>query len=440
MTNLELADAEVPKDLQEEAADEVFVPTLYPWRFAVVFGVFTSIFANNILFGVYGGCTPTVAEYYVTSNNTINMLNLANTISFLFAVGPATWLLDTYGIRYGVMTSSCLSALGALLRYLTMSTSNQATQVALLFVGSVLVGLATPFSMDAPTKAAAHWFSGEGRLLANAVMGLATPIGGAAGLFIGPLIVSKDATSVPTLNLIAFIVAAACALGSLLVYNNPPTPPSKSAQKGTMVFREGLRAVVKNGAFWVLSGVFACTFTTLQVMSTFLSNYVTPYGFSEDDSGNIGVAVVGCGIVAAVGIGAYLDRSKQHRLALKVLSGFIVIGMVLFYVGCVNGNIGVLYTGGILLGIGSLPILSISMELGAECTYPVPEATSSGILMTGSQIIVIIMFIISNALTDAATQQMSKHMILLIVLAVAGCGSAFMYRAHNLRMELENGV
>ncbi|KAJ3016564.1 UNVERIFIED_CONTAM: Major facilitator super domain-containing protein 7 [Siphonaria sp. JEL0065] len=307
----------------------------------------------------------------------------------------------------------------------------------MLYAGSAIIGAASPLSADAVTKAAAHWFSGEGRLTANAIMGLATPLGGAAGFLLAPMIVNGDPANVDTFNLVLFGMSLGLGLLSLLVFNSPPTPPSASAKQGTIGFIEGLKQIRKNVSFWILCAVFTGVYCSFQVMSTYLSNYVIPYGFSENDAGNLGIAMVASGVVFAVIAGVVLDRIKKHQLALRVFSLIMFLGTVGFYLGTTGQTAWLTYLGSAFIGIGGLPVMSIAFELGAECTFPVAEATSTGLLMTVSQVFSIIMLLLSNALKDEVTGKMSSGIASVIALSVVAVGGSLCYKSENRRMILE---
>ncbi|KAJ3114129.1 Major facilitator super domain-containing protein 7 [Physocladia obscura] len=467
-TNKEIVDVEI--DSAGAATNQQF--RLYPWRFAVVAGkikvyqylpthpiiilhifaprkgIFLITFSNTMNFSTYGAVTPTVAQHYNTDTTTITSLNMWNLIAFFPAIYPATWLLDTHGLRPALISAASINAFGCFLRWITVASSDPQTKIRLLYAGSALIGFSSPFTIDgalitstytkASTKCAAHWFSGNGRLLANAVMSLGSPLGGAAGLFLSPALVSDAASAVDTLNLVYFVLAAVLGLASLAVFNAPPTPPSESARRGTVAFTAGLKLIAKNGPFWVLATVFTGVNSTFQLMSTYVSNYVTPYGFSESDSGNFGVVFAVVGIIGALIIGAILDRTKGHIQSMKYLAAAMVLGSVGFYVGTVQYIGALIYIAVTFLGGGALPLFSVSFELGAECTYPVAEATSTGILMMVSQFVSIILFVVTNALVDPTTNQLWRGMIILIVLAGMSFVMSLFYKTENRRMVLEN--
>ncbi|KAJ3061712.1 Major facilitator super domain-containing protein 7 [Rhizoclosmatium hyalinum] len=413
---------------------------LYPWRFVVVTAIFFVIFANVMQFAAYGSVTPTVAKHYEVGNFTINSLNIWNMAAFFPAVYPSTWLLDTHGLRPAIISAGFINAFGSMLRWLSFAANSPDMKVNMLYAGSAIIGVASPLSADAVTKAAARWFSGEGRLTANAVMGLATPLGGAAGLLMGPMIVSGDPNNVDTFNCVLFACSVGFGLMSFAVFNDPPSPPSESAKQGTVGFKEGLGLIVRNSGFWILVVVFTGVFSTFQLMTTFISNYVTPYGFSEEDAGNFGVALVLSGIVAAVLVGLLCDKTKSHQVAVKVLSVILAVGTICFYFGVTNSTGWLVYFGAGLIGVGGLPVMSLCMELGAECTWPVAEGTSTGILMTISQMFTIIVIFVTNSLTEPVTGKLWKALFIGITLAGISVVGSIFYQTENKRILLEREV
>ena len=52
----------------------------------------------------------------------------------------------------------------------------------IVVLGQVLIGLAQPFVLAAPTRFSEMWFTEKGRIAATAVASLANPFGGAVSL------------------------------------------------------------------------------------------------------------------------------------------------------------------------------------------------------------------------------------------------------------------
>jgi FLVCR family MFS transporter 7 len=73
--------------------------------------------------------------------------------------------------------------------------------------GQILIGIAQPFVLAAPTRYSDMWFTNRGRVAATAVMSLANPLGGALAQLIGPFWTSKP-SDVPNLVLYISIIVS----------------------------------------------------------------------------------------------------------------------------------------------------------------------------------------------------------------------------------------
>lgn len=80
--------------------------------------------------------------------------------------------------------------------------------------GQILIGLAQPFVLSAPSRYSDLWFTNRGRVAATAVMSLANPLGGALAQLIGPAWVSKT-SDIP--NLVLYVSIIVSAYASLLL-------------------------------------------------------------------------------------------------------------------------------------------------------------------------------------------------------------------------------
>ncbi|KAJ3342170.1 Major facilitator super domain-containing protein 7 [Entophlyctis luteolus] len=412
--------------------------TLSRWRFVVVTGVFFVGFAANLSFAIYGAVTPSAAERYGVSQAVINNLTLYYTALFLVFSYPCMWLLNNKGLRVSMMVTASVSIIGCLIRWLSFAVSDQTGQVVLLHVGHIILGAACPFTISAPTITAAAWFSGDGRLLANTVMTLAAPLSAALATGIAPLIVTDDLSSIDSLNMYAFIAAVVLGLPAFLIYDKPPTPPSRSeAQKNQMTLKESLMQISGNRYFWILTTVFAVVTAVLNVTSTIISSMVVPYGYTEDDSGNIAVAAIASGLVGAILIGAILDRTKKHRLGIKIMAFLAFVGFTLFTVAAMNPDLSVMaYVGAAIFGFGGLPSMALSMELGVECSYPIGENVSTGIQWCATQFFSMLLIIISNYARNSDGQMGVLLIVISACLFVVFLVS-LLFNPRNRRMALE---
>jgi fucose permease len=73
-------------------------------------------------------------------------------IVFIFVNFPSNWILDSKGIRKGVIIGAVLTALGAAIRCLVNLS------FAYVIIGQIFCAIGQPFILNAPGKIATYWF------------------------------------------------------------------------------------------------------------------------------------------------------------------------------------------------------------------------------------------------------------------------------------------
>ncbi|KAJ3413866.1 Major facilitator super domain-containing protein 7 [Chytridiales sp. JEL 0842] len=434
--------------------------TLYKWRYLIALSIFLVNAANSAVWAAYASVTPTSAKYYSTTSERINFLSLVFQIVFIPIAFPAAYFLDTYGLRPALLLGSLGTVVCALVKYLGSIMGPETGRYSIVLVGQVVGAIAQPFIIDgtvvhdnelignelltyllpAPTKAAALWFGERERLTANTIMSLGQPIGTALALGLSPAIVSGQPSGIPTLNLVLLIVSVVFGLSALFVYNKPETAPSKSAELSKdMRFWDGVKSLVRNTNYIVLFFAFGFLIGCFNTYITLLSDYIVPFGYTEDHAGTIGITTIGVGLASAAAIGLILDRTKSHRFVLKLFTLLTAIGTVSFFFGATSRNTHIaLYIGSALIGLGGFPTMPVSLELGVECTYPVPEGTSSGLLWMNAQIWGVILLVASNALRDSGDGNLRRALWLLVGVIFVPVVLAMFYSSENKRIVLEH--
>lgn len=81
------------------------------------------------------------------------------------------------GPKPAIIIASLLILAGNWIRYAGARASSGVYGVVMF--GQILIGLAQPFVLAAPTRYSALWFSDKGRVSATAVASLANPLGAA---------------------------------------------------------------------------------------------------------------------------------------------------------------------------------------------------------------------------------------------------------------------
>jgi FLVCR family MFS transporter 7 len=276
-------------------------------------------------------------------------------------------------------------------------------------------------------------------LTANTVMNLGSPIGTAFIFVVSPIIVrSSDPSTINMLNLTTFVMAIIIAIPSLFIQNLPPTPPSRSASVASEPFWRGARLILCNRIYLLLLFVFSLLIGSYNAFTTLLSSYLSALDYTQSDSGNIGAVFILLGIVSAGMIGPLLDRFKNYQLlTFKLLISGTGICLIFFTYVTAFHITALLYVCVAAFGTCVIPLMPLCLELGADCTFPVAEGTSSGVMWACGTLLGVIMTVLARPLTDA-DGTMEHELILIAASLVLAAFVAFFYQVSRLGDDLVN--
>jgi len=146
------------------------------------------------------------------------------------------------------------------------------------------------------------------------------------------------------------------------------------------VWRE-IRKLLHNREYLIILWCFGWGLAYFNSLLTVLGQLIEPCGYSEDDAGNLGAIFLGAGLIGAVVMGAVMDATHAYRPILK--TGYLfAFGAVVFYLWAQQPDrfyLMAISSG--ILGAAMLPLLPVSIENAVECTFPIPEVYSSGLLL-----------------------------------------------------------
>jgi hypothetical protein len=90
--------------------------------------------------------------------------------------------------------------------------------------GQILIGIAQPFVLSAPTRYSDLWFTNRGRVAATALASLANPFGGALAQLIDPFL-ATNAKDIPNMVLYIAIIVYPPSLLRSRIHINYYSPP-----------------------------------------------------------------------------------------------------------------------------------------------------------------------------------------------------------------------
>jgi sugar phosphate permease len=370
----------------------------YRWVMLVIFML--AIAVNQLLWISFAPITGDAAAFYGVSDLAIGLLSLVFMVVFIIVSIPASWVIDTCGIRVGVGIGAVLTGVFGLLRGLL------AADYTWVLVSQIGIAVGQPFVLNAIAKIAGRWFPMGERATAAGLASLAIYAGIFAGVAVTPLIVLRSSIQTALLTYGA-ISAAVGVLFLLLARERPPTPVGPEERSLVL---DGLKAIFRNRNFVILLVLFLIGLGVFNAVTTWIENVVAPRGFSIDQAGLVGGLMVIGGIVGALVIPPLSD--KLHRRV-----PFILLALA----GAIPGLIGItfateywlLLASAFVLGVFLLSSGPLGFQYAAETTFPAPEGTSNGMLLLAGQVSGIVFILGMDAMKAPLTGSMTWPLVIL---------------------------
>ncbi|KAM6952194.1 solute carrier family 49 member A3 [Lycodopsis pacificus] len=361
--------------------------------------------SNATLWLTFAPVADQSAKFLGASLEEVNWLSLVYMVVAIPLSFGTTWMLDTLGLRTTLILGAWLNMFGALLRFVGASiyTGHDSTvRYLLVMLGQTLGALAQPFIIFTPTKMAALWFPDQQRATANMIASMSNALGILLASILSPVIADTPAR-IPDLLLVYAVPACIiCFLATLGIRSStPPTPPSASAESsGSEPFLQGIKLLLTNKAYLVLLLCFGSGIAVFTCFSTLLEQILCVQGYTNTFAGVCSALFIVFGIVGAAVLGIYVDKTKKFIEATKVNMSFTALSCIAFSVVSLMQEqkvaVAVVCS---LFGFFGFSIYPVFMELAVECSYPVGEATSAGLVFVSGQVQSVIYIILLQALT-----------------------------------------
>uniref|UniRef100_A0A3B4BA40 Solute carrier family 49 member 3 n=1 Tax=Periophthalmus magnuspinnatus TaxID=409849 RepID=A0A3B4BA40_9GOBI len=278
-----------------------------------------------------------------------------------------------------LIVGSWLNMTGAVIRFLgaALPEYDASSRYPVVLLGQAISALAQPLIIFTPTKLAALWFPVHQRTTANMLASMCEyPI-------------SPDICLLATVGVRSSV---------------PPTSPSPSAQSSPEPFLQGLKLLVKNRAYLVLMLCLGSGIASFTCFSSLLDQILCVQGYSNEFAGLCGALFIIWGIVGAGLLGVYVDRTKKFIEVTKINLSLSSVACAAFsVVALMPGQQAAVAVVCSLFGFFGFSVYPVAMELSVECSYPVGEATSAGLIFASGQVqSVLYMFLLQSLTTPLA--------------------------------------
>lgn len=383
---------------------------IYGYRWVVLVAFMCVVAMNQLAWLTFAPITSKATEYYDVSDLSIGLLSMSFMIVYIFVCIPASWAIDTYGIRVGVGIGAALTGVFGLMRGLV------AESYALVLVAQIGIAIGQPFINNAVTKVAARWFPLGERATASGLGTLAMYVGMAAGLALTPFL--TDQFDIPGMLVAYGIVAVVgAAVFLVLVKERPPTPPCPPGQDERSLVFDGMKQTLRKRDFILLMVVFFIGLGMFNAVTTWIEDVVGPRGFSSNQAGLTGGLMILGGVVGAVVVPTISDRVRR-RVPFIIMA---IAGATLGLAGVTFAeSYWLLLVSAFVMGFGLLSAGPIGFQYGAETAYPAPEGMTNGLLLLMGQISGIAFIFAMDGLKNPDTGSMTVPMVALIGLMALG--------------------
>lgn len=383
---------------------------LYRYRWVILLAFMLINLTIQVLWICFAPVAGAAATHYHVSELQIGLLAMVFMIVYIPISIPASWAIDTFGLRKAVGFGALLLTVFGLLRGL-YNTSFGAT-----LVFTIGVAVAQPFLLNAYTTVAARWFGVRERATVVGLMTVAAFLGIVVGETATPSLV--DRYGFGGMQLIYGVVTAVSGLVFLvLVRERPPTPASSPGHEERALVLEGMKHIVRLRGFYVVAAAFLVLGGIFNGLSTWVEGIVRPKGLSPTQAGALaGIMMIGA-MVGAVALPLLSDR--YHRRVPVLLLGMIVAVPALSIITFASSYT-VLLAAFFVLGTFMIGIAPVMYQYGAEITYPAPEGTSNGLFVLAMQVSVV--FIYAMGWLDDLLGSFTPSLVILIALLVGTCG------------------
>ncbi|MEN8250408.1 MAG: MFS transporter [Bacteroidota bacterium] len=328
-------------------------------------------------------------QFNQTSFFNIDFLAMAYMLIFLIVSFPASYIIDTYGIKKGLSFGAILVVIFSLVKAIFAQS----------FMGIVIaqIGLAVaqPFILNAVTAVTVRWFPLNERGMAAGFSALAQYIGIIIAMLVTPLMIGTN----PDLEnygagfekmLWIYGIISVIAAFALLIFIREKPKNIKFNKEERHNFFTGLGHIVKQRDGIVTIFLFLLGLRIFNAVSAMTDSIAEHIGVKDSDGLIGGLMLIG-GIIGAIIIPILSDKYRKRKLFLVIcMSGMIPGIFGLAFANHLSSDPTTIYnialTASFVLGFFVMSAGPIGFQYAAEVSYPAPESTSQGILLWIGQI------------------------------------------------------
>ena len=370
-------------------------PKVYPYRWVILLAFMLISAVVQIQWLAHAAVARPAEVFYEgqfdpSSFFNIDFLAMVYMLVYLVMSFPASYMIDTYGIRVGISIGAVLAGVAGLMKGLF---ADSFTAVVFAQVG---LAIAQPFILNAVTAVSVRWFPLRERGMAAGFSALAQYIGIVIAMLVTPLLVGSDpakpgyGTGFETMLLTyGWLTFAVAAVTLLLIREKPPTPPSTETMQRHS-FTEGVKHILKQRDMQITLLLFLVGLGIFNAVSSMTDSIAENAGVQDSDGLIGGLMLIG-GILGALILPILSDKFRKRKVFLVICIAGMVPGIFgLTFAGDLSTDPSTVYTislvSSFVLGFFIMSAGPLGFQYAAEVSHPAPESTSQGMLLWVGQV------------------------------------------------------
>ena len=370
-------------------------PKVYPYRWVILLAFMLISAVVQIQWLAHAAVARPAEVFYEgqfdpSSFFNIDFLAMVYMLVYLVMSFPASYMIDTYGIRVGISIGAVLAGVAGLMKGLF------ADSFTVVVVAQVGLAIAQPFILNAVTAVSVRWFPLRERGMAAGFSALAQYIGIVIAMLVTPFMVGSDpakpgyGTGFETMLLTyGWLTFAVAVVTLLLLREKPPTPPSTETMQRHS-FAEGVKHILKQRDMQITLLLFLVGLGIFNAVSSMTDSIAENAGVQDSDGLIGGLMLIG-GILGALILPILSDKFRKRKVFLVICIAGMVPGIFgLTFAGDLSTDPSTVYTislvSSFVLGFFIMSAGPLGFQYAAEVSHPAPESTSQGMLLWVGQV------------------------------------------------------
>jgi MFS family permease len=357
---------------------------------------------------LFAPITSEAVTFYNVPAVQIDLLSLIFMIVYLFVSFPASYIIDTWGIKLGIGIGALFMGIFGFIKGFYGANYNM---VVLAQIG---LAVGQPFVLNSVTKVGARWFPLHERATQAGISVLAQFVGIIIAMAVTPILL-KTYGMEKMLMIYGVATLAGAIIFLMLNKEHPPTPPCPPGHDERIAVFAGLKHIFRQKDMIYLLIFFFAALGIFNAVTTWIEQIISPRGFTITQAGIAGALMMVGGIVGASTLPVLSDKMRKRKL-------FIVIACI----GAIPGLAAMTFVTNYWMLLASCTVFGFFLMAGgpvcyqycAEITYPAPEATSQGLLMLAGQISGIIFIFGMDMLTPSGASKTPAMLIFLVLMII----------------------